>query len=64
MPSKADYDAAGPFEKGFMAYWFSAWPESEIPSEASNPFAAGSAEHQQFDDGVRAAVIAAQDGEE
>jgi hypothetical protein len=63
-PTRGDYDAAEPFEKGFMAYSFSAWPGSEIPSEANCPFKPGTKNEQQFNDGVNAAVLCAQDSEE
>ena len=44
-----------------MAYTFSQWPGSQIPSK--NPFPAGTDEHRQFKDGVRSAVLCAQDCE-
>ena len=62
LPTKAEYDAAEPFAKGFMSYTFSAWPGSEIP--ARNPFKRGTAEAARFADGVHSATICAQDGEE
>lgn len=64
LPTKAEYDAASPHEKGFMAYWFSAWPGSEIPNESNCPFPDGSEEAAKFKHGVHAAVIEAIDQEE
>jgi hypothetical protein len=64
LPTRAEWDAATPRAKGFMSYWFSAWEGSEIPSEDKCPFAPGSPECAEFDAGVHAAVIAAQDMEE
>lgn len=63
LPKRADYDAASPAEKGFMAYMFSAWDGSEIPREDNCPFADGTPEHTEFHGGVRAAILAAQDSE-
>lgn len=64
LPTRAEWDEASPHDKGFMSYWFSAWPGSEIPSEDKCPYPEGSKEHQEFHDGVNAAVIAAIDSEE
>ena len=64
LPTRAEYDAAEPDQKGAMAYWFSHWPGSEIPDETQCPYAEGTAEHAQFLSGVNYAVGLAQDGEE
>lgn len=62
LPTRADYDKAEPYAKGFMAYTFSQWPDSEIPEK--NPFERGTTEASQFADGVHAGMICAQDSEE
>lgn len=62
LPTRADYDKAKPFAKGFMAYTFSEWPDSKIPK--NNPFVRGTVEAERFADGVHAAMICAQDSEE
>ena len=64
LPARADFDAAEPFAQGVMAYTYSAWPGSKIPSERKNPYPKGSKEHDQFKDGVHSAVLCAQDSEE
>ncbi len=64
LPTRAQFDAASPFEKGFMAYTFSAWPGSTIPDESVCPYPIGSSEAEDFHRGVQHGVIAAQDSEE
>jgi hypothetical protein len=63
LPTKAEYDAATPFAKGYWAYTFSHWPGSEIPDTDKCPFPAGTDDHDQFQRGVQRAVLAAQDSE-
>lgn len=62
LPARADYDRSEPFAKGFMAYIFAKWPDSEIPE--NNPFNLGTIEAEQFADGVNSAILCAQDSEE
>lgn len=64
LPTKAEYDTASPFLQGFMAYTFSAWPNSEIPNERFCPHRSGTTEYADFQRGVHAAVLSAQDSEE
>lgn len=64
LPTRAAYDAAAPFEQGYLAYTYSAWPGSEIPSEARCPYETGSNDHADFQRGVDAAARDAQDSEE
>jgi hypothetical protein len=61
-PTRANYDSASPRGKGFLEYTYSSWPNSEIPKGC--PFAKGTPEHEQFQRGQDAAVLAAQDSEE
>jgi hypothetical protein len=60
----AEYEKLDAFNKGYASYWFSSWPGSEIPSEEVNPFPEGSADFKDFQRGINAAIIAAQDSEE
>ena len=46
LPSRAEFDAATPYQKGFLAYTYSQWPGSEIPS--ANPFYRGTVEAEEF----------------
>lgn len=62
VPTRADYDRATPFAKGWCAYMFAAHPGSEIPE--ANPFEQGTPEHAEFERGQRAAMLQAQDSEE
>lgn len=62
MPSKATYDKAEPYEKGFMAYTWAKWPNSQIPED--NPFSRGTVEAELFAQGWHAAILCAQDSEE
>jgi hypothetical protein len=64
LPTRADYDAAEPLLQGYMAYRFSTWPGSKIPSEKECPYAEGTEAHALFHKGVQAAVTAAIDNEE
>lgn len=63
-PTRAEWDAATPYEQGYVSYWCSAWPGSDIPDESQCPYPQGSAEREQFDKGVSAAILAAIDSEE
>lgn len=62
LPTRKDYDKATPRQKGFMSYTFSQWPDSQIPEAC--PYEEGTPEWQKFQNGVRVAVLAAQDSEE
>lgn len=64
-PTRAEYDAATPRQKGYMAYTYSCWPGSQIPSEEVGvcEFPRGSARRQQFLMGVQTGVLEAQDTE-
>ncbi|MCG6204170.1 hypothetical protein LPW26_05955 [Rhodopseudomonas sp. HC1] len=59
LPTRADWDAASPYEKGVMSYKFAHWDGSEIP--ASNPFPAGSGDSARFDQGAWTAMLCTQD---
>lgn len=64
IPTRAEWERAEPFEQGFMSYTYSAHPGSEIPNEKECPHRPGTAAHADFQRGVHAAVICAQDSEE
>lgn len=59
MPTKADYDRATPFEKGFFWQFFAKSPGSEIPQKI--PFAMSTEERDLFNWGVIAALLELQD---
>lgn len=63
LPTKAEYNAATPYAKGYMAYTFSAWPKSEIPPESNCPYPGDSEEYCEFQSGVQSAILDAQDSE-
>lgn len=59
MPTRAQWDVASPFEKGYMTYMFAAHAKSTIPKK--NPFKGMSNEYFSFQEGEAAASIDAQD---
>lgn len=63
LPTLKAYMASSPYQRGYMAYTFSAWPGSKIPSEKKCPYRPGSKNHTAFWYGVHAAVLDAQDSE-
>lgn len=66
LPTRAEYDAATPRQKGFMAYTYSEWPGSKIPDQQTGigEFPPFSKERKLFLEGAYAGMIAAQDSEE
>ena len=59
LPTRANYDAETPYGKGYLAYTFAAWPDSEIPEES--PFQSGTVEQAEYERGLLRACIAAQE---
>jgi len=57
-PTRAEYDAARPFHKGFMASQFGG--RNGIPTVDLCPFAEGSHDREVFDAGVRRAEFDAE----
>lgn len=63
-PTRADYNKMTPFQQGFCSYFYSAWPDSEVPNESHNPYPVSTPAHEMFLMGVQKAVQIAQDSEE
>ncbi|MDO8683795.1 MAG: hypothetical protein Q7N50_09980 [Armatimonadota bacterium] len=61
IPTKKQYDAASPREKGYMAYTYAYHPMSSIPEGC--PFKHGTDEHREFHNGEMQAILEAQDSE-
>jgi hypothetical protein len=61
--TKAEYDTLSPRTQGFIQYWQGGRPGSELKG-LTNPYAAISKEHKDWDAGQANAVQEAQDSEE
>ena len=62
IPTLDDWKAAPPAQRGYLTYMYADWPGSTIPKE--NPYPFGTENHEQFERGVRQAVLVAQDDDE
>jgi hypothetical protein len=62
IPTRAAYDRATPYAKGYMCYTYAEHPNSEIPRRC--PYVDGTEGYLEFYRGVQQAVLDAQDSEE
>lgn len=60
-PTRSEFDAATPLEKGWLAYTWAQHPNSDIPEEC--PYPEGSQERADYMAGKAVAVLDAQDSE-
>jgi hypothetical protein len=61
--TKAAYDALSPWRQGYMHYMQEAQPGSMLAG-TGNPYAAGTREHESWNEGQMQACLVAQDSEE
>jgi len=61
--SRAEYDALNAFSQGYAVYWEGDQPGSELHG-LTNPYAAGTPEHDEWNRGQVLATQNAQDSEE
>lgn len=63
MLAKVDYEKLQPYAQGYAVYWEGDQPGSELHG-FTNPYAAGSKEHAEWNRGQMAATLDAQDGDD
>lgn len=61
MP-REEYDALSAYEQGYVSYMRAEWSEWQIPK--TNPFASGTVEAHDWNNGSQAAVLECQDIDE
>lgn len=60
----AEYLTLSPASQGYAVYMQAEWPGSELKAHENNPYALGSDEHAQWNEGAQVACMNVQDGEE
>ena len=63
LMSKAEYDRVSPYTQGYAVYWEGDQEGSELKG-LTNPYAAGTKAHDDWNRGQQAATQDAQDSEE